>query len=621
MYTKRIKIVNYGPIEHIDITLPFEKDTPKPVVLVGENGSGKSILLSHIVNGLVSAKDITYPETPEVETDRVFKIRDNYYIKSGCEYYFGQVEFEDGLSVTEMRSRRLKREYDATPPDLSGSDIQGAWAKMNSEENDYVESGFSPANKKKVEDIIRKNCVLYFPPNRFEEPAWLNEENLKAQAHYMGLKRIQGYTNRKMIDYSPLLDNQNWLFEVIYDRATFEFLTLPINSSSGDANEAPSFPLFLGYSGNATSIYETALQIVRTATKRSDARFGVGKRGKRVVSIESATDQIVPNIFQLSSGETSLLNLFLTILRDFDLCRVPFSDAQDIRGMVVIDEIDLHLHAVHQHEVLPNLIQMFPKIQFIITTHSPLFVLGMNRVFGENGFALYRLPQGQLISPEEFSEFGDAYQAFTATRRFIDDMQTVIEKTQRPIVFVEGTTDLLYIKKASKLLGKEAVLENLDLKDGGGKGKLTKIWRDSVSPLTNLLPPKVLLLFDCDAGKRNGEKGNLVQRSIPLQVQNPIQKGIENLFCKSTLETARESKAASFITAEEHGGTNEKGNPITIPETWTIPDSEKRNFCDWLCQNGTSEDFQHFYLIFDLIEEALVSTSLSSTGANSETNQ
>ena len=65
MYTKRIRIANYGPIaDHLDIPFPFEGETPKPVVLVGENGSGKSILLSHIVNGLIAAKDVAFSETP-----------------------------------------------------------------------------------------------------------------------------------------------------------------------------------------------------------------------------------------------------------------------------------------------------------------------------------------------------------------------------------------------------------------------------------------------------------------------------------------------------------------------------------------------------------------------------
>ena len=42
-------------------------------MLVGEYGSGKSILLSHIVNGLIIAKGIAYPETPEVELGNVVR--------------------------------------------------------------------------------------------------------------------------------------------------------------------------------------------------------------------------------------------------------------------------------------------------------------------------------------------------------------------------------------------------------------------------------------------------------------------------------------------------------------------------------------------------------------------
>lgn len=70
MYTKRIQIHNYGPIDRIDISFPFEDDNPKPVLLVGENGSGKSIVLSHIVNGLITAQQVAYPETPEVAAGR-----------------------------------------------------------------------------------------------------------------------------------------------------------------------------------------------------------------------------------------------------------------------------------------------------------------------------------------------------------------------------------------------------------------------------------------------------------------------------------------------------------------------------------------------------------------------
>jgi predicted ATP-binding protein involved in virulence len=46
----------------------------------------------------------------------------------------------------------------------------------------------------------------------------------------------------------------------------------------------------------------------------------------------------------------------------------------DVQGIVLIDEIDAHLHIDLQKKIFPFLIRFFPRIQFIVTTHSP-FVL------------------------------------------------------------------------------------------------------------------------------------------------------------------------------------------------------------------------------------------------------
>ena len=610
MYTKRVQIVDYGPIDKLDISLPFENDSPKPVVLVGENGSGKSILLSHIVNGLISAKDAAYPETPEVDVSKVYKLRSTTYINSGKEYYFARVDYEQDLFVAEMRTRKLRRQYEAMPDVYRDPDLLDAWGKMDPEEQDYFSGDFS--DKQKRNEIFVTRCLLYFPPNRFEEPAWLNEENLKAQAHYVDQSRRVGETSRRVIAHSPLLDNQNWLFGLLFDRANFDvsarFAPSPLQEGGS------TFPLSaeIVYSGLATSMYNAVLRIVQSITGIPSSRFGVGTLRDRAVTIESAVGQIVPNIFQLSTGQTSLLNLFLSILRDFSSSGSTFTSTNDVRGIVVIDEIDLHLHAVQQYEVLPKLIRMFPNVQFIATTHSPLFVLGMHQVFGESGFALYGLPEGVEISPEEFSEFGDAYNAFTETRTFHNDVRALFREAQKPIVFVEGKTDLMYIEKASRLLGKEALIEGLEFRDGNGSGNLTKIWKDSVLPLTQTLPKQVLLLFDCDVSKQPDEKGKLAQRVIPLQKQSPIGKGIENLFEKSTLEKAMKH-GTFFLTVEEHYGTDERGVKVVIPEKWCVikTHNRKMKLCEWLCENGTEEDFKHFQVVFDLIEEALSSTPSS----------
>lgn len=49
----------------------------------------------------------------------------------------------------------------------------------------------------------------------------------------------------------------------------------------------------------------------------------------------------------------------------------------------------------------------FPKVQFIITSHSPLFILGMKDIFKEDGFKIYEMPTGENIGPEEFSNLKD----------------------------------------------------------------------------------------------------------------------------------------------------------------------------------------------------------------------
>ena len=605
MYTKRIQITNYGPIEKLDIEFPFDGGIPKPVVLVGQNGSGKSILLSHIVNGLLEAKDIVYPGAPEVEPGRVYKFKTNFYIKAGSEFSFARVDFEEGWFISEITTMRPKQDYPEVPPGIVGTAAESMWRKLESVSNDHSESNFNIdyAAFNKLKGVFAENCILYFPFNRFEEPAWLNKQNLTAQAKYVESKRLRDHTGRQAIAISPLHENRDWLFDVIYDRRVPETRTVrvPMPAPEGDK------PWYLEAEraeirDHDEGVLKTALQVVQHVLRdNSNASFRISRRRNRFVGLHGDHGTIVPNIFQLSSGETSLLDLFLSILRDFEWSGAQFSNASDVRGTVVVDEIDLHLHAVHQFEVLPNLIKMFPKVQFIVTTHSPLFVLGMQRVFGEDGFGLYHLPKGQQISPEEFSEFGEAYKTFSSTRRFVDDLGMAIKEAQKPVLLTEGETDQKYLKRASELLEKQALLECFEVRDGGGSGNLANVWR---YPMTDLVPQKVLLLFDCDKNRPDENWGNLFQRTVPFQPDNPVEKGIENLFSKATLEKASQHKSAFIDIEHEHRGI-ERGVEIVIPEKWAVNSNEKMNLCDWLCENGTQEDFRHFQGIFDLLEEVI----------------
>jgi predicted ATP-binding protein involved in virulence len=79
---------------------------------------------------------------------------------------------------------------------------------------------------------------------------------------------------------------------------------------------------------------------------------------------------------QLSDGERGLLALVFDLVRRLAIAN-PNSDnpIADGVGLVLIDEIELHLHPKWQRDVLQRLRDIFKGCQFVVTTHSPL-VLG-----------------------------------------------------------------------------------------------------------------------------------------------------------------------------------------------------------------------------------------------------
>lgn len=76
---------------------------------------------------------------------------------------------------------------------------------------------------------------------------------------------------------------------------------------------------------------------------------------------------------QLSDGYSSIINIVSDLILRMDknwLLKDGLSQ-YDIEGIVLIDELETHLHIELQKKILPFLVRFFPGIQFIVTTHSP----------------------------------------------------------------------------------------------------------------------------------------------------------------------------------------------------------------------------------------------------------
>ena len=81
----------------------------------------------------------------------------------------------------------------------------------------------------------------------------------------------------------------------------------------------------------------------------------------------------------LSSGFKSCLSIIFGIIKDIELrFKSPSINADEFDGIILIDELELHLHPEWQSKIAKILVQIFPQAQFITATHSPHILQSAN---------------------------------------------------------------------------------------------------------------------------------------------------------------------------------------------------------------------------------------------------
>lgn len=92
----------------------------------------------------------------------------------------------------------------------------------------------------------------------------------------------------------------------------------------------------------------------------------------------------------LSGGERAFLLLAADLARRLMLSS-PNTPVAEAAGIVCIDEIEIHLHPAWQRRILKSLMELFPNCQFVVSTHSPQVIAGVEArhvrllTLGENG--------------------------------------------------------------------------------------------------------------------------------------------------------------------------------------------------------------------------------------------
>ncbi|WP_375472957.1 AAA family ATPase [uncultured Nostoc sp.] len=509
MYIKNLQIQNYGPIDNISLNFELDNNSYPipPLIFLGKNGTGKTLILSFIVDGIIELKRSKYGKLQEVEENHFFKKGKKDYIKAYKDFSYVNIDFETHGKILSYTELVTNLSFSAFNSNYSAK----VFLNFDVNENIFQEHGFykktSPINE--VKETLENNIFLYFPPTRYENPAWLGKS---ANIDFQFSEKIVGVSDRNIVKNNVLKKIEAWILNLLLDQAIYEKRIQPRITPLGLVEQ-----LWLGYSGKNTDILELINKLLTIIYKVKNkniehVRIGVSEKNQRNIAIIIKNENeneinISPSFSHLSSGEIMLLALFASILEEYDyINNTQAHDTSNISGIVLIDEIDLHLHIELQKEILPQLLKLFPKIQFIITTHSPFFILGLDAVYN-NQVKLIDLPIGNEITITEFSEFQKAYDIFVEKNEQFKTLYKTLSQEilvlRKPRIITEGKTDWKHLKTALIKLQKQGKFKQLDVEFleyeneiQMGDGELIKMCEQFAKTLHE---KKVIFVFDRDS--------------------------------------------------------------------------------------------------------------------------
>ncbi|WP_445176383.1 AAA family ATPase [Microcoleus sp.] len=342
MKVKRLKMKSFRGIS--DLTLEF--DTDEPTVFIGINGVGKSSILECLAI-LLSwlTKRIQTPPT----NGRSFKEDD---IKKGCKETHNEItiSINDWPEVVWSLTKVSKGRSKDTSSNLG--DLKRVVEHIH-RQLDATSSAALP-------------LAVYYPTNRAVLDIPLK---IRTKHSFEQITAYDEVLTGGQIDFRRF-------FEWFRDREDLEN-ELRLN--------------------NSNEYRDRELEAVRYAIENlldgwSNLRV---RRSPLRMTVNKGDDELIIN--QLSDGEKYLLALAGDLARRLAIANPnPKFNPLKGSGVVLIDEIELHLHPKWQRAIIPNLKKTFPNCQFIITTYLPQVISDLKWVHllrsTSEGIAIDRVP-------------------------------------------------------------------------------------------------------------------------------------------------------------------------------------------------------------------------------------
>lgn len=486
---EKIILINRAPFDKIELEL----EENEIAVLSAVNGSGKTTILSHIVDAFYEMARPHFANEFEDKSNKYYRVSSPLYnldVNRPSFVYLRFITSDGNIDYVDIRNKCTEQEYNEAiriDSKIPFSDLQRMLEQLNG-----IKQVSKIFNKQKAESVFYNNILTYFPSYRYEQPGYLNEP-YKIDIEFSKLSGFSGYLNNPLEVISDLPKLANWILDVVLDMR------------SGQLNQE-------------TVIFSNLNNIIsKTLISKNirNLRFGIGPRGfgsTRIQIMDAQTNTaIYPTIFNLSSGESSILCLFGELLRQADNNRNNIQLNQ-IEGIVLIDEVDKHLHIKLQKEVLPILFGLFPNIQFIISSHSPFLSMGLaenvkkrTKIVDLDNLGISKDPTTNELYTEVYNMMIGENERF---KQMFQTLEQIVKNGTTPLIITEGKTDYQHIRKAKEVLNvQDCDLDYYEIVGDWGDSKL-KLLLEQLSKVKQTR--KVIGIFDRDVSDivRDIEKNN-----------------------------------------------------------------------------------------------------------------
>lgn len=591
MNVEKIIFINRAPFDHLELNFK-EKGIN---VLTSINGKGKTTIISHIVDALHELAHPVFPGSYENRENKLYRVSSNLFSINRFKYSVVYIRFKEKdriIDYVDCRGALTKDEFESIDPNMT---IKYENIKSSLEVDYFVKISSKDIKEKEIRSVFENNIATYFPAYRYEQPAYLNDP-YKQTYHLKQESDWSGVLPNPIEVVSGIQSLANWILDIVLDGEIFKQIK-SIELPKGGIRQVNLAPEALTF-----GVLNNMISDILSSKERKKVRFGISRRdasGQRVVIMtRDGNDVVSPNIFCLSSGESSLLNIFGEILRQADKLQVN-TISSDVHGLVLIDEVDKHLHISLQKEVLPKLFKMFPNVQFIVSSHSPFLNMGLAEQQQDRSLLIDLDNRGISVSPEENAQYKEVYNMMLSeNQRFADDVKSlasVVNTMQRPLIITEGKTDWKHLKAALSFFKVQGEFVDLDIEiqeynDDFGDSKLHKLLEQH-----KLMPTRypIIGVFDCDedTGKKIHEEGgkrkyndNVWGISIDIPEFRKYNTGgisIEFLYPDNDLKKTDQDGRRLFVTSEFREDGRLKENPEIGVENYhdvkayTLPEREK----------------------------------------------